>query len=152
MVQEYAERAYLPAHHAGLALAAEGYAGARASAAWRARVTTAWSSVRLSTAEAASRNGLRVGDAVRVEVRGQLAPLTPADVAVEIRFGPLNADGEMREGATVPARHVGNSGGEELFVAELPLRRSGRLGYAARVVARHPLVPTSFGPVPVVWE
>ena len=37
-------------------------------------------------------------------------------------------------------------------VAELPLSRSGRLGYAVRLVARHPDLPGAIAPVPVAWE
>jgi starch phosphorylase len=153
MVQEYAGRSYLPAHRAGLAMAAYDFADARRAAAWRARVVAAWPAVRVESVNGATGgSGLRVGDWVRVEIRGKLGGLSAEDVVAEVRFGPLDADRQIGEGATVAASHVGREGGEDVFVAELPLSRSGRLGYAVRLVARHPDLPGAIAPVPVAWE
>jgi len=153
MVQEYAERSYLPAHRAGVAMSAYDYADARRAAAWRARVVAAWPSVKVESVDGADGDaGLRVGDWVRVEIRGRLGGLSAEDVVAEVRFGPLDADRQIGEGATIPATHVGREGPEDVFVAELPLSRSGRLGYAVRLVARHPDLPGAIAPVPVAWE
>ena len=152
MVQEYTERFYLPAHGASRTMAADAHASAKLAASWRRRVAERWPGVRLRTVDGALDDDLRVGAVVPITVLGDLAGLAPEDVAVEVRYGRLDAHGKLENGATVAARHEGREGGEERYVAQIPCSASGRMGYAARVVPRHPLQPGRHVPSLVTWE
>ena len=152
MVQEYTERAYLPAHRAGSRLAEQGYATAKELASWRSRVTAGWSRISLRVDGAGKREDLLVGGEVEVMVRANLGPLSVEDVAVEVYYGPFGAAEEIREGEIVQARHVGREGSEEVFRASIPCTRSGRYGFAARIVPRHPDLVNPFTPLLLTWE
>jgi len=152
MVQEYAEQCYLPAHRAGLRLSAEGFAAARGLAAWRSRLAAAWPAVAVRVEEIRKHKDMRVGDTVGVTVHVRLGELAPADVEVEIWHGPYTAAEEIRYGAVLPARHVGREGDEEIYRAEIPCSGSGRYGFAARVLPRHPDMVNPLTPLRLTWE
>jgi glycogen phosphorylase len=151
MVQEYAERAYLPAHRAAARLARERYAGARDLAAWRERVGEAWDAVRLRSSVAPP-SDLRVGASVPVTVWAKLGALSPEEVAVEVAYGPPNGTGEPSHAGLILATHAGRDGDEERFEAEVPCRTSGRLACAVRVRPRNPDAVNPLTPLLLTWE
>jgi starch phosphorylase len=152
MVREYAETFYLPAHRAGARLKESDYAAARALAAWRARVTAGWSRLSLRIEDSRMEKEVPVGAAVGVAVRADLGVLSPEDVSLEIYHGPLDATGEIRDGRVVLARHEGRDGQGDLFRAEIPCRVTGRYGYTARILPRHPDLVNPFTPLLLTWE
>jgi glycogen phosphorylase len=149
MVREYAERAYLPAHRALTALAADSSSGARRLAAWRERMQEAWPQVSASSSVAGD-GPVAVGSDVRVDVRVNLGGLSPDDVRVEVVAGVRNGDG-LSPRSVVEGVHEGRAGGRERYLAVVPTASSGRLACAARVV---PLRPDGAGPEPdflIAW-
>jgi glycogen phosphorylase len=81
MVREYAERAYIPAHLAAVALGASAGAGARDLAAWRDRLRASWPSVDVRSVVDAD-GAVPVGSEVKVDVYADLAGLAVDDVRV----------------------------------------------------------------------
>jgi starch phosphorylase len=152
MVQEYAESSYIPAHRGGSRLLADQGAGARGLAAWRSRVTAAWPGVSIRVDEIRKHKDMRVGDTVGATVRVRLGVLSPEDVAVEIWHGPYTAAGEIRQGTVLPARHDRREGEEEIYRVEVPCMGSGRYGFAARVLPRHPDLVNPLTPLLLTWE
>jgi starch phosphorylase len=95
---------------------------------------------------------MRVGDTVGVAVRVRLGGLTPAEVAVEIRYGFYDATGQVRMGTILSARHDGRDGDEEIYRVEIPCAGSGRYGFSARVLPRHPDLANALTPLRMTWE
>ena len=152
MVQEYAEQFYIPAHRAGTRLAKDTFASAKALSAWRSRVAAEWSRVSMRVDGATPSGDLLVGSRVAVTVRANLGALSADDVAAEICYGMLDPAGEVRNGEVIGARHEGREGNEEIFRAEIPCRVSGRFGFAARVIPRHPDLVNRLTPLLLTWE
>jgi len=65
MVREYTESCYLPALDHFQRLGADGCAGARALAQWRARVTATWHDTRVERAESSGSGRLNTGSRSR---------------------------------------------------------------------------------------
>ncbi|GAB4234660.1 MAG: glycosyltransferase family 1 protein [Deltaproteobacteria bacterium] len=152
MVREYTDSAYMPAHRAGERLSADGFAAAKNLAAWRERIAGLWAGVAIRVEDARAHKEMRVGDTVGISLRVRLAGLAPSDVAVEVRYGPYTAAGEVRKGAILAARHDGREGDEEIYRVEIPCAASGRYGFAARVLPRHPDLANPFTPLSITWE
>ena len=152
MVQEYAETCYLPAHRAGARLKENGFAGATALSAWRARIMAGWSALSIRVEDGRMEKEIPMGASVGVAVRANLGTLSAEDVSVEIYHGPLDAAGEIRDGQAVPARHDGRDGDGDVFRAEIPCRVTGRYGYTARILPRHPDLVNPFTPLLLTWE
>ncbi len=152
MVREYAESSYLPAHRGGGRLSADHCSAARALAAWRSRVAAAWPGVSIRVDDIRRHRDMRVGDTVGAAVRVRLGDLAPADVTVEILHGPYTAGGGIRQGLVLPALHEKREGDEEIYRVEVPCVSSGRYGFAARVVPRHPDLVNPLTPLQLTWE
>ncbi|MBI5577129.1 MAG: alpha-glucan family phosphorylase [Deltaproteobacteria bacterium] len=152
MVQEYAEFCYLPAHRSGERLKANGFAGAKALDDWRARVTAGWSNLAIRIDEVKREKEVPVGGSVGVSVRANIGTLSPDDVSVEIYHGPMDITGEIREGWIVRAMHERRDGDADVFHAEIPCKVTGRYGYMARILPRHPDLANPFTPLLLTWE
>jgi glycogen phosphorylase len=152
MVSDYVTQSYLPAHEHFSALAADGAARARALNAALDRIRREWPHVRIESIEQGAGANIVVGATLRVRARVQLGELTPADVAVELYMGKLNAAGDIVEATPVPMRAGGAQGPQSyIFDVEAPCRLSGRHGYTIRVRPRHPDMEVSAIPGLLCW-
>lgn len=152
MVAEYAEKFYLPAHRAGASLRMDGERRARDLAAWRHRIAEAWPSIRVCCEKPALMGEIGVGERVTLAVRAHLAGLAPADVRVEICHGVLDGGGQMANTQVLETRPAGVENGEHRFSADLVCAHSGRIGYACRILPRHPDLVHPYTPFHLTWE
>ena len=153
MVQEYTERFYLPAAARHNDLMANGAGGARALAAWKARVKAAWPTVRVESVKRNSDQRLRVGGELRMQAWVQLGDLTTDDVTVELYRGRLDPAGDLVAATGAPMQMVQALGdGRHLFEATgIVCRDSGLHGYTVRVLPRYPGLVTPFLPGLISW-
>jgi starch phosphorylase len=145
MVREYAEGLYAPAARAAAAVVADGYAGAKEVAAYRARLGAAWPKVEVLGVDA---SGLPdtpvVGAPMTVRALVQLAGLDPSDVVVQAVVGQVDEDEELHGSRTVAMQYVEPAeGGGERFEAVVPLPYAGLTGYTVRVLPHHPLLASA---------
>jgi starch phosphorylase len=151
MVREYTERAYLPAHQLGRRWLDENLEGATALDLWRQRVDQAWPQVSVRLGETPARE-IGVGTTLEVPVRVRLGSLSPEDVAVEVRYGPLAPDGEIRDAVVSRAELIRSEGDEYLFLAKLPCGVTGRCGFSARILPLHKDLLAPYTPLRITWE
>ena len=141
MLRDYVEGYYTPAARSARAMAADGYEGARALAAWKRRVRKAWPGVAVEHVESSGEDSPHVGARLPVRVVVDLGGLDPSDVAVEAVYGRVDESDALLDPA-----YLELSGGEPVdggglrYVGEVPLSRSGPFGYSVRVVPRHRLL------------
>ena len=64
--------------------------------------------------------------------------LEPGDVRVEVFEGPLEADGTMESGYTVPLGLVSSEGSRSIFRGEHSRPEHGGIGWAVRARPHHP--------------
>ncbi|MDX1815728.1 MAG: hypothetical protein R3239_07190 [Thermodesulfobacteriota bacterium] len=93
-----------------------------------------------------------VGSRVPVAVRADLGALSADDVAVEVFYGMLDPAGQVRNGEIIRASHEGREGAEDVFRVEIPCQVSGRFGFAARIIPRHPDLVNPLTPLLLTWE
>jgi len=142
MVRDYVIQLYAPAEHSSRALAGEGYAAARELAAWISRVREGWPQVSVSHVESSGvADAPELGQRLDVLTRVILGPLSPDDVRVQVAFGPVDENDEIREPTYV------DLGSQELvreddnvwrYEGSVPLERRGAFGYTVRVLPHHP--------------
>ncbi|HUS15210.1 MAG TPA: alpha-glucan family phosphorylase, partial [Chloroflexia bacterium] len=135
MMREYTEKYYLPLTRRFRALETAEFAATRELAEWGARVRGQWPAVRVESVEVPSLDGLRVGKAVPVTARLQLGDLRPDDVAVELYYGPLDAEQQIASGTVKRMELQGSrEGGPYTYAAQIPTDSSGLFGLAIRVL------------------
>ncbi|WP_131736191.1 alpha-glucan family phosphorylase [Actinomadura roseirufa] len=139
MVRDYVEGYYAPAAASARAMAADGYAGARALAAWKQRVAKAWPGVAVEHVESNGEESPRVGAHLAVRVVVDLGELAPEDVAVEVAYGRVDDHDALVEPSylELTGAEAAENGGLR-YAGEVPLARSGPFGYGVRVVPNHP--------------
>jgi starch phosphorylase len=133
MVSEYADRFYVPAAHSGRARTADDLAGAREVSAWIRRVREAWDGVKVVEVTQEDGDQLLVGEEVPVRARVRLGDLEPADVAVELVHGPLDAADRVQASAACLLALHESGDGEAVYEGTLAPDRSGLYGYGVRV-------------------
>jgi starch phosphorylase len=154
VVADYSRGIYEPAAAQGRRLAANGHAGAKALADWKARVRAAWPGVALRPLEMPPRSQLR-GAPLRLRVGAQLAGLAPEDVRVEFvarrtlpaapfeapaltSFGSSVHDGVWR----IELRHAGEveADGSRVYALELTPDACGQFQGEVRIQPVHELL------------
>lgn len=147
MVAEYATRCYFPALRRSATLRADDYRGARALAAWKAKVAAKWPGVGIAEIDAPDVSECSVGQVVPVRARVNLGGLEPDEISVQIFHGEVDAQGEIVDSETLPMQlDAAPSEGSAWFRGEVPCRRTGHRGYAVRILPRnadlaHPFLP-----------
>ncbi|GAA3197774.1 glycosyltransferase family 1 protein [Actinocorallia longicatena] len=139
MVRDYVRDLYAPAAHSFRQISADGFAGARELAAWKARTVKAWPAVTVSHVdEQIAEDSPHVGSVLSVRAEVQLGELSPDDVRVEVVYGRVDERDRLIEPHTAV---LSADGGH--FGGDVPLDRAGPFGYNVRIVPRHPLLAAS---------
>ncbi|MBD0021403.1 alpha-glucan family phosphorylase [Gordonia pseudamarae] len=146
MVRDYTTALYAPAAASFGLICADGYAGARDLADYRGQLNQRWGAVQIlgvddsgsdaATADPAAEPGASVTLTAHVELGG----LTPERVAVQALVGRVSADGDILDPTVTEMTPAGgpDASGRTLFSAVVSPRHSGRHGYTARVLPKHP--------------
>jgi len=142
MIEDYVDEYYVPASRTYGMITRDDYQEARAYAAWKRKVWEKWPSVSVVRVDAPDqRDKVPVHSAYHVQSRVQLGGLAPGDVRVEICYGPMDVQGELKASrAETMACHEELGKGEYLYQGEISFRQTGQLGFAVRVMPDHALL------------
>lgn len=138
MVCDYVTKYYLTCAERHKRLTENGCERAVDLGRWQQQVATEWHKVRIRSVHSSGTEEAQVGGALKVWAQVDLGSLTPRDVVVEAYYGRVGADGQIREPETMALRCEGEADQHVyLFKGDLPLHRSGRIGFAVRVMPHH---------------
>ncbi|MBM9466841.1 alpha-glucan family phosphorylase [Nakamurella leprariae] len=146
MVRDYVTGYYGPAARYNRRVGQD-LAVAKDLAAWKTRVAAAWPLVRVVNVDTSGiGTDPSLGNVMTVRAFVDLADLQPEDVEVQTVTGRVDEHEDLHDITTVPMS-VLPAGAESVdpaegfrFEAQLPLTRSGAVGYTVRVLPRHPLL------------
>jgi glycogen phosphorylase len=144
MVRDYVRQLYSPAARTARALNSD-YAGAAELAAWKKKVRSGWSGVRVEHVESSGvSDAPEVGDKMSVRAFVALGDLAPADVDVQLVHGRSTGEDELVD-TTVESLVVAETyeGGRHRFDGDLLLDHSGAFGYTVRVIPRNDLLAST---------
>jgi starch phosphorylase len=142
MVRDYVTELYEPTADSADRLRADDHARARALAAWKSRVSAAWTGVKVDRVDADDEVG-ELGTERQVSVTVQLGSLAATDVAVQVLHGPVGAQEELGSPLTATDLTCDDPGGHPaVYRGTIPCDRPGRYGFTVRVVPSHPDLAT----------
>src|SRR5690606_24299460 len=101
MLQEYAEKLYLPALKRARALGADNLQPAVAFAHQKDRLRAAWNKIRIENVEMRGAASLSVRQELAVSAVVNVDNLEPSELRVQVYMGPLNNDGRIIEGEAI---------------------------------------------------
>lgn len=148
MVEDYIEKAYLPAFHNYRTMSRDSFKGAKDLAAWRMDLMTKWSSLKVRNITSETHTDIYVEEPIIISAEVFLNGLTTKDVQVEIYAGPVDQNGAFVSRKTVIMTAEEELGaGWHQFQGEVMPEEAGRFGYTVRILPRHELLldPHSLG-------
>ena len=152
MVQQYAEKFYLPAAARHAELSASDAAGGKTLADWLGRVSGRWDGVKVENVTTETNGHVQVGGDYRVTAEIDLGELTSDDVRVDLYYGHVDAGGQIAAARTAPMTFSSNGDGRHRFVGAIPCTDSGQHGFAVRVLPNHDHLPRTFEPGLIHWS
>lgn len=151
MLMEYTDKYYKPALENAARLKAGDYAAAKRVAEYLDLARHEWYAVAVEDLRSTARPVMERGDAVTVEARVRLGALGPDHVQVELYHGPLSSTGQITHPKRVPMKAGAFQGGAYDFSVKIDCESTGQLGYAVRVLPKHPDLVHPFLPGLVRW-
>ena len=153
MVQEYAEKLYVPALRRARALTADGLKDSVRFAHQKDRLRAAWTRVAIEEIRSNTDRSLGVKDNVEIAVNVRLAGLTPDEVRVQAYAGPMDNDGRITEGRSLDLAHREDLGSERhVFAGSFTPGSSGRFGFAVRIIPGGDLFQGICEPGLMLWD
>ncbi len=157
MVRDYVQQLYTPAAAIARRLDVD-EAAAIELAAWKKRVREAWADVRIEHVESSGiTDSPALGSRLCVEVSAALGELTPADVDVQMVYGRVGADDELRDpmmtslALSEPDQLKDGEDGRYRFEVEVSLEDTGPFGYTVRLCPMHELLASPADLGLVAW-
>ncbi len=155
MVRQYAEKFYAPAAQRWIDLTENDMDKARQLSSWRRKVRDRFENIRVESVQDnmdANGNGACVGANVHVEAVVNIDKLDPEDVSVQLYYGLLDEDGQLKEGQALPMEQVGEQDDSRLkYAADMPCIHSGMNGYTVRVLPRNRMLPNTLDMGTIRW-
>jgi len=154
MVAEYIDRFYMPSAARYADLTNDDMGKAKALAAWKLRIHSNWSQVRVEKVTGDIKGEIKVGDTIKAQAHLYLGNLTPEDVQVELYVGLVNPVGELVQGYAEPMTIIKSkkdADGHYLFNATTTCEMSGLHGYTVRVLPHNEDLVSPFLPGFIKW-
>jgi glycogen phosphorylase len=152
MVMEYAERFYMPSFDRVKKMTQNNYKHAKELAVWKERIRKEWEHIRTLQVTPYDDENLHIDDKFAVRVLLNLGQLSPDDVQVELWNGLVNPDGEIVKGQPVAlSLEKTDENGNHQYHGAVDCQTSGQMGYALRILPRHPDMTSPFETRLITW-
>ena len=153
MVQDYCNNFYLPAIEWTQQMQEEKLQRAKELVNWKKHVQVEWSKIVIEKIEDNQEEfKLEVGNSLTVQVLVFLGELKPSDVVVEIRYGAVNAEGEVIKNNKVTLTSFQDKGKNRYcYVGDIPCSQSGKFGYNVRILPFHKDLTNPYQTKLILW-
>ncbi len=153
MVRDYAEMFYVPAYLRGRELSDNGMERAIKLAHAKDALRHRWGGIRIVGVHAGGDGHFKVGQTMQVEALLDLGDIQPDELIVEVYAGQINASGAIENPQAIVMTHAREMAPKRhLFVGQVSCQRSGRQGYAIRILPGNPDMATPFEPGLILWN
>ncbi|MDR1671114.1 MAG: alpha-glucan family phosphorylase [Alistipes sp.] len=143
MMADYENRFYGRLAERSSRVEADGYAMARALAAWKTRVAAAWNDVRVVQVKRFNldREAIVIGRSYGIEVTLDTAALSPADIGVEfVIASQIEQDQPVKVVDTKQLAFVKHDGGQAVYAVDMIPQETGSFDFAIRVYPKNEML------------
>ncbi len=139
MIQEYTDKFYIPAMKNYKKMFSNGQQCAKEMAEWKAKIRKHWCKIHIKKVGHNGDLDFRVGSEIKISAEVNLDGLSPADVAVEIYHGFLDAEKNVIENGTSEPMQLESKKSENvyLFSGILRCHVSGLYAYTVRIIPQN---------------
>jgi starch phosphorylase len=153
MVQQYAEKLYLPSLVRARMLGDQSLGRSVALSHLKRHMRHQWSKLAIEEVQANTGSPMGVRDSLSVDVIAFLGELQPQELAVQAYYGLLDNEGRIPDGKTLDLAYDQDLGqGRHRFTGSVPTSTSGRHGFAIRIVPGGRMFERVAEPGLIYWE
>ena len=166
MVAEYTARFYKIAAEKWDSLASSDMEKVKAAATLKNRLKEEWKNIKIEDVDVqvktgktavtlnGNANGLEVGSELEITASVRLGGLGPDDVSVQIYHGAVDSWGNINRGTVKEMTHSTekNSQNTCVFTGTIKCARSGKCGFAVRVLPGAKELADPYEPGMIIWE
>ena len=152
MVYEYNQRFYQPLMRRCQELAADNFTMAKSLAAWKQKVYSGWSGIKINYVKNNDSMEQKVGNVFEVEAGITLGSLSPDDVSVEIYNGMVDGEENYSSSQPIPMMYKGAESASHIFICRVPCQKSGLHGYTLRILPKNAALFNPYELCLIKWE
>ena len=153
MVRDYCDQFYVPAIKRGQLLMANNLARAIALADAKQNLRSRWGAIRIVGVHASGNGHFKVGETMQVEAMVDLPGVKPDEITVQLYCGPASPAGNIQDPQALVMTHLKEIAPDRhIFIGKFDCRRSGRQGYAVRILPGNADLATPFEPGLILWN
>ena len=166
MVGEYTTKFYKPAAEKWDTLISSGMEKVKSVAALKNRLKEEWKNIKIDDVDVQVKNGktagslngnashLEVGSELEITATVELGGLNPDDVSVQIYHGAVDSWGNINRGSVKQMAGQGEKTKQNtcVFTGTIQCARSGKCGFAVRVLPGQKDLADPYEPGMIVWE
>jgi starch phosphorylase len=147
MLQDYIVDYYLPAALNWDKIDLSKFDEVRSFSAWGESIRKNWGQIKVLEKRADIRRVIQVGGKLTIEVELGIGPISPADLSVDIYYGPVDSKAQFLDRGTQSLQLCSHKDGKAVFCGDILCKSVGRFGFRVRVLPCHPLLanPNSLG-------
>jgi starch phosphorylase len=152
MVAQYCTALYKPASGRAVSLEADSLSRSIKLAHDKEHLRHQWPGVKVVAVNQSGNGHFKVGEQVNVEAIVELNGLAPETLRVQLFSGPMNTDGRIEVASALdmqPLREV--APGRHLYKGSMDCKRSGRYGFALRLLPGLTDLATPYEPGLITW-
>ncbi|MCC6695868.1 MAG: alpha-glucan family phosphorylase [Candidatus Hydrogenedentes bacterium] len=152
MVQEYADRFYVPCTKRRNDLRDKKRARSLALTNWKRKVLDSWGKVHFLEVESGPTEGLLYGSDLAVKADLQLDKLKDTDVTVEIYYGDVDPYNRITSGRHAEMKCTAKlDGGVFRFEGAVVCDKTGQQGFTVRAIPTHPDLHDKYEMALIAW-
>jgi starch phosphorylase len=138
MLMDYSNKFYLPAIKNYQRIIRADYSESKALAAYVARLAASWDRIKIGDIISDAKPVMQRGDLVTVNVYIELGDLDPAEVKVELYFGPVSSQNNIENALHREMRSAGKKGAGYHYQVKVECTDTGMQGHTVRILPKHP--------------
>lgn len=152
MVSEYTEKFYISSlNHSRILLENEGEV-LKTVSQWKEKIMTYWKKLDIAKIESTHTKELKVGEEITITALIGLDKLDPADIKVQLYYGTLNNEGNIKDFETVDMTLTNTQGTHKLYTGKIVTKYSGKYGYTVRLIPSHHLIKFPLESEYILWS
>ena len=142
MLKDYTNDYYVPQMERYAEVTQDNYAKISNLCSWKNYITQNWDNIHINPINltAYENNPICVNQSIAPACLAYLGNINPDDVSVEVYYGKISDDGELKESASCPMNLVQKNGDMYEYRAEIPMKNGGNYGFTYRVVPKNTML------------
>jgi starch phosphorylase len=151
MLRDYIVDYYLPAALNWDKIDLSKFEEVRSFAAWGESLRKNWGQIKILEKRADIRRVIQIGGKLEIEVELWMGPISPADLAVDIYYGPVDSKADFLDRSTHSLKLCSQKDGKAVFCGDIPCDSVGRFGFRVRILPFHPLLANPYSLGLILW-